>query len=103
MTSRKREKIHLVIIMIVVGFASIVLWETAKIFPSNSYAQQPTNQDQLNVLDAGRQQALMIVEQKNTNKKLDKLLTLQTSGKVKVLLVLNDKPATSKVRPGRVK
>jgi len=103
MTSSRREKIHFVIIMIVIGFASIVLWETAKIFPGNAYAQQVSNQDQLNVLDAGRLQSLMVAEQKRTNEKLDRLLTLLTSGKVKVMLVLNDKPASSKVRPGRVR
>ena len=102
-TNSKHGKIHPVIIMIVVGFASIVLWETAKTFPSNAYAQRPTNQDQLNVLDAGRLQSMMVAEQKSTNKKLDKLLTLLTSGNVKVKLVLKDKPATSRVRPGRVK
>ena len=103
MTSDKRNKIQLVIIMIVTGFASIVLWEATKIFPENACAQQPTNQDQLNVLDAGRQQALMIAEQKSTNEKLDKLLTLLTSGKVKVMLVLEEKTTTSKGSRGRVK
>ena len=103
MTSNRRKKIHLVIIMIVAGFAGIVLWEAAKVFPENAYAQQPKNQDQLNVLNAGYQRRLMLAEQKSTNEKLDKLLTLLTSGNVKVMLVLNEKPATSKVRPGQVK
>lgn len=102
MASNRREKIHFVIIMTVIGFASIVLWEAAKTFPGSAFAQTPTNQAQLNVLDAGRLQSLMVAEQKITNAKLDKLLTLLTSGNVKVRLVLNDKPATSKVRTGRV-
>ena len=89
--------------MIVTGFASIAVWEATKIFPENAFAQQPTNQDQLNVLDAGRKQALMITEQKSTNEKLDKLLTLLTSGKVKVMLVLEEKTTTSKGPRGRVK
>lgn len=85
--------------MALVGLASIVLWEVAKTSQQNAYA----NQKELIVLDAGKQRRELITEQQNTNKKLDKLIKVMTSGDAKFMLVLNEKPKATKTRSGRVR
>ncbi|MCK5113143.1 MAG: hypothetical protein KAR11_00075 [Phycisphaerae bacterium] len=99
MADSRREKFHLVIVMALVGLASIVLWEVAKTSQQNAYA----NQKELIVLDAGKQRRELITEQQNTNKKLDKLIKVMTSGDAKFMLVLNEKPKATKTRSGRVR